>query len=79
MKVLTVNQRPWSPQTLRDAIVADSTSMAPLTLSARNGSQTFLANVDDHRGARYPHLERNTAQDLMGDILKSRSSLAQLP
>jgi predicted metalloprotease with PDZ domain len=79
MKVLSVNQRPWSPQGLRDAVVADSTSTAPLSLSVRNGSQTFWGNVDDYRGARYPHLERNTAQDLMGDILKSRSSLAQLP
>jgi predicted metalloprotease with PDZ domain len=79
MKVLTVNQRPWSPQALRDAIVADTASTSPLSLSVRNGSQTFWTNVDDHRGARYPQLERNTAQDLMRDILKSRSSLAQLP
>src|SRR5581483_5423345 len=77
MKVLKVNQHPWSPQALRDAIIADSTSMTPLSLVVQNGSQTSLRNLDDHRGARYPHLERNTAQDLMGDILKS--TIAQVP
>lgn len=79
MKVLTVNQRPWSPQVLRDAIVIDSTSMAPLDLSVQNGSLTLRRNVDDHQGARYPHLKRNTTQDLMGDILRSRNSLAEVP
>ncbi|MBZ5536301.1 MAG: M61 family peptidase [Acidobacteriia bacterium] len=79
MKVLTVNRRPWSPQVLRDAIAANGTSTAPVNLSVQNGSQRFQGDVDDHRGARYPQLERNTEQDLMGDILKSRSSLPQTP
>lgn len=79
MKVLTVNQRPWSPQLLRDAIGADGTSTAPVSFSVQNGSRTFQGDVADHRGARYPQLERNTAEDLMGDILKSRNAVAQIP
>jgi predicted metalloprotease with PDZ domain len=79
MKVLTVNQRPWSPQVLRDAIATDSTAMAPISLVVQNGSQTLRRTLDDHRGARYPHLTRNSTQDLMGDILKSRNSLADVP
>ena len=77
MKVLAVNQRPWSPQALRDAIAAHSSSTAPVRLSVQNGSRTFQGDVYEHRGARYPQLERNTAQDVMGDILKPSSSLAQ--
>ena len=77
MKVLAVNQRPWSPQALRDAIAADSSSTAPVRLSVQNGSRTFQGDVFEHRGASYPQLERNTAQDVMGDILKPSSSLAQ--
>jgi predicted metalloprotease with PDZ domain len=79
MKVLSINQRAWSPQVLRAAIGADGSSTAPVSLSVQNGSQTFQVIVNDHQGARYPQLERNTAQDLMGDILKSRNSLAQTP
>src|SRR5581483_3194742 len=79
MKVLSVNQRPWSPQVLRDAIASGGSSMAPLNLAVQNGSQIFRCNVDYHRGARYPHLERNAAQDLMGDILRPRKSVAKLP
>ena len=79
MKVLAVNQHPWSPQALRDAIAADRISTAPVNLSVQNGSQTLQADVYEHRGARYPYLERNTGPDLMGDILKSSTSLGQAP
>jgi len=79
MKVLSVNPRAWSPQVLRAAIGADGSSTEPVSLSVQNGSQTFQVVVNDHRGARFPQLERNTVQDLMGDILKSRNSLAQTP
>jgi predicted metalloprotease with PDZ domain len=79
MKVLAVNQHQWSPQALRDAIAVDRTSTVPVSLSLQNGSQTFRGDVHEHRGAMYPHLERNTGQDLMGDILDSRTAPGHAP
>jgi predicted metalloprotease with PDZ domain len=77
MKVLSVGQHRWSPQILRDAIAADGTSTAPIGLTVQNGTQIFEVEVHDHRGARYPRLERNTALDLLGEILKSKRLPAQ--
>ena len=79
MKVLTVNEHPWSPESLREAIASDRTSVEPIRLSVRNGSKILQSSIDDHLGARYPQLERNTAQDIMGDILRSKDSAAREP
>lgn len=70
MSVLAVNQRPWSPRALRDAIAADRDSAEPLRFLVQNGSRIFQVEVDDHQGARYPRLERNSNADLLSDILK---------
>ena len=79
MKVVSVNQRPWSPQVLRDAIAADQGSSVPTDWSIQNGSLTFQAKIDDHRGARYPRLERNASPDLMSDILRPRANTGLMP
>jgi predicted metalloprotease with PDZ domain len=79
MKILAANQRPWSPQALRDAIAADRNSTAPLILSVQNGSQTFQADVKDHQGTRYPRLVRNANPDVMTEILRPAGSLAKTP
>ena len=73
MKLLAVNERPWSPRAFRDAIATDATSTAPVSLSVQNGSQTFLATIHDHRGSCYPRLERNGNPDIMTQILKPQS------
>jgi predicted metalloprotease with PDZ domain len=79
MKVVTVNQRPWSTQALRDAIAADGGSSIPMSLSVQNGSLIFRAEIDDHRGARYPRLERNASTDVMSDILKAHAGVGATP
>jgi predicted metalloprotease with PDZ domain len=70
MKVLTVNQHPWSPQALRDAVAADRNTTAPMILSVQSGSQTVQADVQDHQGTRYPQLERNVNPDALSEVLK---------
>jgi predicted metalloprotease with PDZ domain len=72
MKLLTVNQHPWSAQALRDAIAEDVAPSAPVILSVKNGLVTFTAEVRDRMGPQYPHLQRNAHPDGMNDILAPR-------
>jgi len=79
MKLLTVDQRRWSPQVLRDAIIADHNSPVPVSLSVQNGSMTFATAIDDHSGASYPRLERNANPDLVSEILRQRVTAGVTP
>ncbi len=72
MKVLQVNQLPWSGKGLRQAIAADRDSRMPVILSVQNGSLSFQAEIHDHRGMMYPKLERNHNPDVMTAILVPR-------
>ena len=75
MKLLKVNERLWSAESLRESIAADTGTAPALRLSVQNGAETMTVHIDDHGGARYPHLERNGNPDLMGAILTPRSAL----
>jgi predicted metalloprotease with PDZ domain len=79
MKLLTVDQRQWSPRVLHDAIAADRNSSVPMRLSVQNGSVTFAAAIDDHTGASYPRLEQNANPDLMFEILRPRTTVSATP
>lgn len=79
MKVIAVDGRTWSSRALRDAIGADRQSKAAIAVLVQNGSAIFQAAVDDHRGTRYPRLERNAAPDLMSDILRPRTLAGVAP
>jgi len=71
MKLLAVNGRRFSAETLERAIDGSKKTTQPLQLLAENGEffQTF--NVDYHGGLKYPQLERNAARpDLLAAILK---------
>jgi predicted metalloprotease with PDZ domain len=72
MKMLAIDRIPWSARALIDAINADRSSTVPLEVRVQNGSLVFQTKIDDHRGARYPQLQRNTNPDLMSDILAPR-------
>jgi predicted metalloprotease with PDZ domain len=79
MKLLTVNQRRWSPQVFRDAIAADHNSSIPINLSVQNGLVTFPVAINDHTGASYPRLERNANPDLISEILRPRITTGATP
>jgi len=73
MKILTVNGRTWSGDTLHEAITAAKTATTPIELSVENGSFTNVYRLNYHGGERYPHLERDpTKPDLIGEVIKSR-------
>jgi predicted metalloprotease with PDZ domain len=71
MKLLTVNGRAWSPDVLRDAIVAAKGTAEPIILQVDNVGYAQTVRVHYHGGLRYPHLERDpTAPDLLSNTLQ---------
>jgi predicted metalloprotease with PDZ domain len=66
MKVLALNQRPWTEMSLR----YQSGTGTTLTLVVQNGTEKFTTNINDYPGPKYPQLERNGHPDLMGEILR---------
>ena len=75
MKILTVNGRTWSGDTLHEAITAAKTATTPIELSVENGSFTNVYRLNYHGGERFPHLERDPAKpDLIGEVIKARRS-----
>jgi predicted metalloprotease with PDZ domain len=73
LKILTVDGRTWSGDTLHEAITAAKTTTTPIELSVENGSFTNVCRLNYHGGERYPHLERDpTKPDLIGEVIKSR-------
>jgi predicted metalloprotease with PDZ domain len=73
MKILTVNGRTWSGDTLHEAITTAKTTTTPIELSIENGTFTNVYRLNYHGGERYPHLERDpTKPDLIGEVIKSR-------
>ena len=74
MRLVAVNGRRWSPDTLRAAIREAKNSSAPIELLVENETYFHAARVDYHGGERYPHLERIEGQpDLLGEIAKSKA------
>ena len=73
MKILTVDGRTWSGDTLHEAITTAKTTTTPIELNVENGSFTNVYRLNYHGGERYPHLERDpTKPDLIGEVIKSR-------
>ncbi len=73
MKVLAVNTRPWSADALREAVSAAVGDATSLQITVRNGSEVSEMKLDYHLGAKYPRLERNGGNDVIGAILRPRS------
>jgi predicted metalloprotease with PDZ domain len=75
MKLIAVNGRKWSSAGLNAALVASRNSKQPIELTIENAHRFKTYSVDYHDGPRHPHLERvATKPDLLGEILKPRSS-----
>jgi predicted metalloprotease with PDZ domain len=69
MKISAVNGQQYSPDMLKDAIVAAAATPAPIRLIVANGAEVEIRQVDYHGGLRYPHLERaSNHPDYIGEI-----------
>ncbi len=73
MKIIGVNGRAWSGESLHEAIAAKNGS-APVILRVDNGSFQNDYKVPYRGGERYPHLERDTTKpDVLSEIIKPRA------
>jgi predicted metalloprotease with PDZ domain len=73
MKLVAVNGRAFSPDVLRDALMAGKTSSEPLELLIENTEYYKTYKLDYHGGEKYPHLVRDDAKpDMLSDIIKPR-------
>jgi predicted metalloprotease with PDZ domain len=69
MKLVAVNGRRWTAETLREAVAASN--QKPVELLAQNGDFFTTARLDYSGGERYPDLERDPARpDLLEKILQ---------
>ena len=71
MKLMRVDQRPWSSTVLREALAADRDSSSPLRFSVQNGSLTFQADIRAPLGLMDPQLEHNNNPDVITEILNT--------
>ena len=71
MKVIAVNGRQFTPQVLRLALKAGTTSTEPLRLLVLNDDYYKTCTIDYHGGEMFPHLVREADQpDLLDQMLK---------
>jgi predicted metalloprotease with PDZ domain len=72
MKIVAVNGAQFSPDAMRDAILAAKNTTEPIQLIVANGAQFRTYSVDYHGGLRYPHIERNDSRpDYLGEITRA--------
>jgi predicted metalloprotease with PDZ domain len=74
MKIVGINGRSWSTETLHDAIAATKDGSGSIELRVENGGFQETYKVAYHGGERYPHLERDAgAANLLDDIIRPRA------
>jgi predicted metalloprotease with PDZ domain len=80
MRLIAVNGRKWTPDTLRDAIARAKNSANPIELLVENSDFYQTYKIDYHGGERYPHLEPVTDKtDLLSEIIKMKAAPVPLP
>jgi predicted metalloprotease with PDZ domain len=72
MKIVAVNGRKFSIDELKRAIAGSKAATGPIEFIVENGSYMSVAKVDYHGGARYPHLERASGDDVLTSIAAAR-------
>ena len=73
MKLVAVNRRAFSPEVLRDALLAGKSSSEPLELLIENTEYYKTYKLDYHGGEKYPRLVRDDSKpDVLSDIIKPR-------
>ncbi|HZW94925.1 MAG TPA: hypothetical protein VFF64_18400 [Candidatus Eremiobacteraceae bacterium] len=73
MKLVAVNGRKYSAQTLRDTLKVGKGGTAPLELLVENTDYYQTYKIDYHGGERYPHLVRDESKrDLLTEIYTAK-------
>jgi len=73
MKVIAVNGRAFSDDSLRDALKDGKTSPTPIELLVENADYFHTYKLDYHGGEQYPHLVRDASKpDELSEIIKAR-------
>jgi predicted metalloprotease with PDZ domain len=71
--LLAVDSRSFTPERLKDAIVAAKSDGAPIELLVKDGDLYRSVRVDYRDGLKYPHLERIPGtRDRLSAILEPR-------
>jgi predicted metalloprotease with PDZ domain len=71
MRLIAVNERKWSPESLHVAVKAAQSGNQPIELLVENAQFFKTYSVDYHEGEKNPHLERVSERpDVLADILK---------
>jgi predicted metalloprotease with PDZ domain len=71
MKIIAINNKPFSPGAMSAALQQAKTDTAPLEFIVTNESEFHVMHINYHDGEKYPHLERvDGTPDVLGDILK---------
>jgi predicted metalloprotease with PDZ domain len=80
MRIVAVNHRKWSPETLRDAIQQAKTSKDPIEILAESGDYYQTYRIDYHGGERYPHLQAISGKtDVLTEIAHRKAPQVPLP
>jgi hypothetical protein len=61
MHLEAVNDQKYTPELLRDTILAAEKNQQPIKLLLKRGDDYLTFSLDYHGGMRYPHLERAEA------------------
>jgi predicted metalloprotease with PDZ domain len=71
MRVLAVNGRRFSEESLRNALKNSAKEKGKIDLLIENGDEFKTYSVDYHDGEKYPNLERdNNRPDVLSQIIK---------
>jgi predicted metalloprotease with PDZ domain len=71
MRVLAVNGRRFSEDSLRQALKESAKEKAKLDLLVENGDDFKTYSIDYHGGEKYPNLERDSNRpDVLSQIIK---------
>jgi len=73
MKLIAVNGKKFTDDSLRDALKEGKTSSAPLELLVENLDYFHTYKLDYHGGEKYPHLVRDGSNpDVLSEIIKAK-------
>jgi hypothetical protein len=71
LKILSVNGRKFSPESLREAIRKSKQETKPIELRVADGAYESAHELNYHGGLQYPHLVRIANQpDVLGQIIQ---------
>lgn len=70
MKLVAINGRAWSKESLQDTLRASKTGKQPIDLLVENAKFFKTFSIAYHDGIRNPHLERREAADVLSEVLR---------